>query len=130
LGRALANAILGFFQEQRASAAVKTLRSKLQVSARVLRDRSWQSLPARELVAGDVVRVRTGDFVPADVQLLDSALRIDQSALTGESNEVDKKMDEAVYAGSTVRSGEATGVVVATGVDFIERPVEGGTTMS
>jgi H+-transporting ATPase len=111
----VANAILGFFQEQRASAAVKALRSKLQVSARVLRDRSWQAVPARELVTGDVVRVRTGDFVPADVQLFDGTLRIDQSALTGESNEVDKKTDEAVYAGSTVRNGEATGVVVATG---------------
>jgi H+-transporting ATPase len=111
----VANAILGFFQEQRASAAVKALRSKLRVSARVLRDRIWQPVPARELVTGDVVRVRTGDFVPADVQLFDGALRIDQSALTGESNEVGKKMDEAVYAGSTVRSGEATGVVVATG---------------
>jgi H+-transporting ATPase len=109
------NAVLGFLQEQRASTAVKALRSKLQVSARVLRDRSWQSVPARELVVGDVVRVRTGDFMPADVQLFDGGLRIDQSALTGESNEVDKKTDDAVYAGSTVRSGEATGVVVATG---------------
>ena len=111
----IGNAILGFFQEQRASTAVKALHSKLQVSARVLRDRSWQSVPARVLVLGDVVRVRTGDFMPADVQLFDGALRIDQSALTGESNEVDKKTDDAVYAGSTVRSGEATGVVVATG---------------
>ena len=110
----VANAILGFFQEQRASAAVKALRSKLQVSARVLRDKSWQSVPARQLVTGDVVRVRTGDFVPADVQLFDGTLRVDQSALTGESNEVDKKTDQALYAGSTVRSGEATGVVVAT----------------
>src|SRR5580698_9776385 len=65
------NAILGFFQEQRASAAVKALRSKLQVSARVLRDRSWQGVAARELVTGDIVRVRTVDFVPADVELLD-----------------------------------------------------------
>jgi H+-transporting ATPase len=109
------NAILGFFQEQRASAAVKALRSKLQVSARVLRDRNWQAVPARQLVTGDVVRVRTGDFVPADVLLFDGALRIDQSSLTGESREVDKKTDETLYAGSTVRDGEATGVVVATG---------------
>ena len=111
----VANAILGFFQEQRASAAVKALRSKLQVSARVLRDRTWQAVAARELVTGDVVRVRTGDFVPADVQLFDGALRIDQSALTGESREVDKTTDGELYAGSTVRSGEATGVVIATG---------------
>ena len=111
----VANALLSFFQEQRASAAVAALRSKLRVMARVLRDRSWHAVPARELVTGDVVRVRSGDFVPADLQLFDGALRIDQSALTGESNEVDKKTDEAVHAGSTVRDGEATGVVVATG---------------
>ena len=111
----VANAILGFFQEQRASAAVAALRSKLQVTARVLRDRSWAAIPARELVTGDVVRVRSGDFVPADLRLFDGALHIDQSALTGESNEVEKKTDEGVYAGSTVRDGEATGVVTATG---------------
>ena len=111
----VANAVLGFFQEQRASTAVKALRSKLQVTARVLRDKSWQAVAARDLVTGDVVRVRSGDFVPADLQLFDGALHIDQSALTGESNEVDKKTNDAVYAGSTVRDGEATGVVVATG---------------
>jgi H+-transporting ATPase len=111
----IANAILGFFQEQRASVAVAALRRKLQVTARVLRDERWQAVPARQLVTGDVVRVRAGDFVPADVQLFDGALRVDQSALTGESVEVDKTQDQALYAGSTVRDGEATGVVVAIG---------------
>jgi P-type E1-E2 ATPase len=72
-------------------------------------------MPARGLVAGDVVRVRAGDFVPADVTLCDGALRVDQSTLTGESGQIDKTSDQAVYAGSTVRDGEATGVVVATG---------------
>jgi plasma-membrane proton-efflux P-type ATPase len=111
----VANAILGFFQEQRASAAVTALRKKLQVTARVLRGGSWQPVPARDLVVGDVVRVRAGDFVPADLQLCDGSLRIDESALTGESREVEKPVDGAVYAGSTVRDGEATGVVTATG---------------
>ncbi len=115
LGLLVANALLSFFQEQRASAAVTALRKKLQVTARVLRDTSWQGVPARELVNGDVVRVRAGDFVPADLQLLDGTLRVDQSALTGESSEVAKKKDDALYAGSTVRDGEATGVVVKTG---------------
>jgi plasma-membrane proton-efflux P-type ATPase len=115
LGLLVANALLSFFQEQRASAAVAALRKKLQVTARVLRDQAWQGVPARELVTGDVVRVRAGDFVPADLQLLDGTLRVDQSALTGESSEVDKKTDGALYAGSTVRDGEATGVVVKTG---------------
>ena len=111
----VANAVLGFFQEQRASTAVTALRSKLQVTARVLRDKGWRAVPARELVTGDVVRVRSGDFVPADMQLFDGVLHIDQSALTGESNEVERTTDEVVYAGSTVRDGEATGVVTATG---------------
>jgi H+-transporting ATPase len=68
------NAVLSFFQEQRASTAVTLLRSKLQITARVLRERAWLALPARELVAGDVVRVRSGDFVPADIQLFEGDL--------------------------------------------------------
>ncbi len=116
VGLLVGNAILSFFQEQRASAAVTALRSKLQINARVLRDGSWQSVQARELVRDDVVRVRAGDFVPADVQLFDGALRVDESTLTGESSEIDKTVDQAVHAGSTVRSGEATGAVIATGV--------------
>ena len=111
----VANAILGFVQEQRASAAVKALRNKLSVTARVLRDKSWQTVHAREVVAGDIVRVRAGDFVPADLKLCDGTLRVDQSALTGESAEAEKATDAVVYAGSTVHDGEATGVVVATG---------------
>jgi len=109
------NAVLSFFQEQRASAAVSALRRRLQVTARVLRDGSWRSIPARELVRGDVARVRTGDFVPADVQLLDGDLHVDQSALTGESREVEKARDDTLYSGSIVRQGEATCVVTATG---------------
>jgi H+-transporting ATPase len=109
------NAVIGFLQEQRASAAVAALRSRLQVMTRVLRDGVWQLLAARELTAGDVVRVRTGDFVPADVQILDGDLRVDQSALTGESRELTKTTDDLLYAGSVARLGEATGVVLATG---------------
>jgi H+-transporting ATPase len=110
------NATLSFLQEQRAAAAIAVLRHRLNVSARVLRDGSWQTAPARAIVTGDVVRVRAGDFVPADLQLLDGAVGIDQSALTGESREIDRTTDEILYSGSTVRRGEATGVVVATGV--------------
>ena len=117
LGLLLINAVLSFIQEQRASAAVTALRRQLQVTARTLRDGTWQPLPARELVCGDVVRVRSGDFVPADVQLLEGELHVDQSALTGESQEQQKTTDGVLYAGSIVRQGEATGVVVATGVN-------------
>src|SRR5262249_2495628 len=105
-----------FLQEQRASAAVAALRRQLHVSARVLRDSIWDELPARELVPGDIVRVRTGDFVPADVQLLAGELHVDQSALTGESQEQQKTTNDFLYSGSIVRQGEATAVVVATGV--------------
>ncbi len=110
------NAVLGFVQEQRASAAVEALERRLQVTARVLRDGSWRAVPARELVAGDVARVRAGDFVPADLQLLAGGIQVDQSALTGESQVVERTVDHAVHSGSIVRTGEATGVVTATGL--------------
>jgi plasma-membrane proton-efflux P-type ATPase len=112
----LVNAILGFMQEQRASAAVAALRHKLSVTARALRDGTWRPIPARTLVVGDIVRVRAGDFVPADLQMLDGALRVDQSILTGESREIECVVDASLYSGSMVREGEATGIVVATGV--------------
>lgn len=109
------NAILSFLQEQRASAAVAALRRQLNVSARVLRDGTWQAAPARTLVIGDIVRVRAGDFVPADLQLVEGVLQSDESALTGESREVERTTNEALYAGAAIRRGEASGVVIATG---------------
>jgi H+-transporting ATPase len=109
------NAALSFFQEQRASSAVAALRRQLQVTARVLRDGRWALLPARELVCGDVIRVRTGDFVPADAEIADGVLQIDQSALTGESRELRRRANETVYSGSIVRQGEASAVVTAIG---------------
>jgi plasma-membrane proton-efflux P-type ATPase len=113
----LLNAVIGFLQEQRASAAVAALRGRLRVTSRVLREASWKLRPARELVRGDVVRLRAGDFVPADVQLIEGAVRVDQSALTGESRELEKNADDILNSGSIVRRGEATAVVFATGVD-------------
>jgi plasma-membrane proton-efflux P-type ATPase len=109
------NAVLSFLQEQRASTAVSALRHRLQVTARILRDGAWQAAAARNVVAGDIVRIRSGDFVPADAQIIDGALKVDQSALTGESRELAKSNDDTVYSGSIVRGGEATAVVVATG---------------
>jgi len=116
LGLLIFNAALSFEEEQRASGAVETLKEKLRVNARVLRDNAWKILPARELVPGDVVRIRTGDFVPADVKLAKGGLEIDQSALTGESLTVKKQPGELLYSGSIVKKGESSGVVVATGV--------------
>ena len=109
------NAVLGFAQERRAAGVMETLRRRLQVSARVLRDANWQVVPARELVPGDIVRVRPGDIIPADVKLLAGTLSVDQSALTGESNEVDKAGGEVLSSGSIVRRGEGNGVVMLTG---------------
>ena len=109
------NSILGFFEEQKASNAVEALKEKLRVNARVLRDGAWKTVPARELVPGDIVRTRSGDFVPADVKIVKGDLGVDQSALTGESMEVEKKPDDVLYSGSVVRRGESNGVVISTG---------------
>jgi H+-transporting ATPase len=110
------NSILGFAEEQKASSAVEALKKKLQVNARVLRDGAWATVPSRELVPGDVVRVRSGDFVPADVKILHGELEVDQSALTGESMAVRKESDAVLYSGSIVKRGEANGIIVSTGI--------------
>jgi H+-transporting ATPase len=111
----IVNAVLSFSQERRAAGVIETLRKRLQVSARVLRDASWKVIPSRELVPGDVVRVRPGDIIPADVKLLTGALSVDQSALTGESKDADKKAGDILSSGSVVRQGEGNGVVMLTG---------------
>jgi len=109
------NAVLSFMQQNRAAGVVEALRKRLQVNARVRRDSSWQVIPARELVPGDIVRVRPGDIIPADVKLLTGALSIDQSALTGESKDADKNPGEVLSSGSIVQRGEGNGVVMLTG---------------
>jgi len=79
------NAAISFFQENNAQNALKILQQKLAIRARVLRDQQWQTLPADQLVPGDVIRLRIGDLIPADLHLLEGSLSVDQSALTGES---------------------------------------------
>ena len=111
----LVNAFLGFFQEQQATRAVKTLKQKLQLQARVLRDRLWSAISAAELVPGDIIRVRSGDLVPADLKIIDSEATVDQSAITGESMPLEKKKGDLIFSGSMIRKGEATGVVTSTG---------------
>ncbi|MHB1079692.1 MAG: plasma-membrane proton-efflux P-type ATPase [Prosthecobacter sp.] len=111
----MVNAVLGFMQERRAAGVVAALRHRLQVNARVRRDAAWQVVPARELVPGDIVRMRPGDIIPADVKLLSGALTVDQSALTGESQDVDKVLGNVLSSGSIVRHGEGNGVVMLTG---------------
>jgi len=109
------NAVLSFMQEHRAAGVVETLRKRLQVSARVLRESNWQVIPARDLVPGDIVRLRPGDVIPADIKLLTGALTVDQSALTGESKDADKAPGDVLSSGSVVRRGECNGVVMLTG---------------
>ncbi len=125
LGLLVLNGILGFYQEERASQAIAFLRQRLQVNARVKRDGAWALVPARNLVPGDVVRLRMGDFVPADLRLFEGSLEVDQSALTGESLAVSKGVGETLPSGSTITKGEATGIVTATGTrTFFGRTVE------
>ncbi len=115
-GLLVVNAIIGFTQEERASKAVELLRKRLQVNAKVLRDKTWKSIPAKELVPGDIIRVRAGDFVPADVKIItNTELEVDQSALTGESLPVVKKLNDILYSGSIIRKNEATAIVIKTG---------------
>ena len=114
-GLLVLNAVLGFEEELRASRAADALKEKLRVNARVLRERVWKVLPAIELVPDDIVRIRPGDFVPADVKIATGHLEVDQSALTGESFGVEKGPGSLLYSGSIVKRGEANGVVVAIG---------------
>jgi len=109
------NAVLSFLEERRASRTIDELRQELQIGARVLREGQWSVVQARELVPGDIVRLRPGDLVPADAQLLRGSLSVDQSALTGESLQVDKERSDPLYSGAVVRRGEATALVLLTG---------------
>ncbi|HID68721.1 MAG TPA: hypothetical protein EYP31_10825 [Roseibacterium sp.] len=114
----LINAGVGFWEEYKAGNAIEALKQRLALMARVLRDGEWHDIAARELVPGDVVFLRLGAIVPADVELVDGDyLSIDQSALTGESLPADKKIGDTAYSGSIVRQGEMRGVVTSTGMN-------------
>ncbi|MGQ9768280.1 MAG: plasma-membrane proton-efflux P-type ATPase [Anaerolineae bacterium] len=113
----LFNAVFSTFQEKRSSDALAMLRQRLQLTARVRRDAEWRTIPAEQLVPGDVIHIRMGDLLPADVRLLDGDLLLDQSALTGESLPVEVAAGGVSYTGTTVQHGEATGIVTATGVN-------------
>ena len=111
------NAVVGFWQERKADNAIELLKKRLAPKARVLRDGTWREIPSKELVPGDVVRVRLGDIVPADVKLVKGAyLLADESALTGESLPVEKHVSDVAYAGAIIRQGEMDAYVVATGI--------------
>jgi H+-transporting ATPase len=114
----LANAVVGFWEEHEAGNAIEALKAKLAVKARVKRDGKWVNPAARELVPGDVIRLRLGDIVPADARLLDGdPVEVDQSALTGESLPAARKTGESVFSGSIIRQGEIEAMVYATGTN-------------
>ncbi len=114
----LANAVVGFWEEHQAGNAIAALKAKLAIKARVKRDGKWVTPAARELVPGDVIRVRLGDIVPADARLLaGDPVEVDQSALTGESLPATRKSGEAIFSGSIIRQGEIGALVYATGAN-------------
>ena len=112
------NAALGFFQEYKAGNAIEALKNKLALKARVLRDGKWKDILAKELVPGDIITVKLGNIIPADIILSDGKyLSVDQSALTGESLPVDKKVNDEAFSGTIVKMGEMKGVVSKTGMN-------------
>ena len=112
----VSNAAVGFFEERQAGDAIEALKARLAIKARVKRDGKWITPPARELVPGDVIRLRLGDIVPADARLLDGdEVSLDQSALTGKLLPASRKSGDAVFSGSIVRRGEIGALVYATG---------------
>jgi H+-transporting ATPase len=114
----LVNAGLDFFQEHRALNALSALKQRLKAEIIVLRNGEFKTIPTRELVPGDIIKLRIGNIVPADVQLLQGEyLSLDQSALTGESLPVNKKVDEVAYASTIVKQGEMLAVVINTGTN-------------
>ena len=111
------NAGVGFWQEFKADNAIALLKQRLALKARVKRDGAWKDIEAKLLVPGDVVHVKLGNVVPADLKLIGGGyLSVDQSALTGELLPVDKKAGDDAYSGSIAKQGEMDGVVTATGM--------------
>src|SRR5208282_1141218 len=114
-GLLLFNAILGWLQESRAQATLAALKSRLALNASVRRDGGWKTVPAAELVPGDVVKLSLGGVVAADVRLTGGEILLDQSMLTGESVPIEAGPGLQTYAGALVRRGEAVAEVTATG---------------
>jgi Ca2+-transporting ATPase len=127
----LVNAIIGFLQEERALQALAALKRMSAPLAKVYRDGHRQPLPTQEIVPGDRIELEAGDSVPADGRLVEAfGLRMQEAALTGESEPVDKEpaaplatatplgdRRSIVHSGTVVAAGRGTAIVVATGMD-------------
>ena len=109
------NAALGLFQEGRATATLKALKSQLALNATARRDGAWKTIPAADLVTGDVVKLSLGGVVAADVTLKGGEVLLDQSMLTGESIPIEASAGQQTFAGALIRRGEAVALVTATG---------------
>ncbi|MDA8171869.1 MAG: plasma-membrane proton-efflux P-type ATPase [Nitrospiraceae bacterium] len=113
------NAVIGHMHSRSSQKAVELLKKKLAVKARALRDGIWAVKDSRLIVPGDVISVRIGDVIPADAKVLEGALSMDESALTGESLPVEANPASVIYSGSMVKRGEARCAVVNTGVNTL-----------
>ena len=114
----LINSVVRFWEENKADNAIELLKEKLALKAKVIRDGEWIEIQARGLVPGDIVHLRLGDIIPADVKLIDGEyLTVDESVLTGESLPVEKKIADIGYSGAIIRQGEMDGLVVGTGLN-------------
>ncbi len=111
------NTVIGQIQSRGSQRALETLKKRLAINARVLRESKWLTKEAREIVPGDIISVGLGDIVPADAKLISGDLSIDQSILTGESLPVDVQKSAIIYSGSIVKRGEAKCVIVNTGTN-------------
>lgn len=110
------NGFVAFTEEHQAANAIEALKERLATSARVQRDGDWVTVPVREVVPGDVMRVRLGDVVPADARVLEGeSLQVDQSALTGESLPVERTAGDVLYSGAVLVRGEGNALVYSTG---------------
>ncbi|XP_013738261.1 ATPase 2, plasma membrane-type isoform X1 [Brassica napus] len=111
------NSTISFIEENNAGNAAAALMAGLAPKTKVLRDGKWSEQEAAILVPGDIVSIKLGDIIPADARLLEGdPLKVDQSALTGESLPVTKHPGQGVFSGSTCKQGEIEAVVIATGV--------------
>jgi H+-transporting ATPase len=114
----LLNAVVGFREEYQAGNAIAALKARLPLKARVKRGGKWTTVAARDLVPGDIARLRIGDIVPGDARILEGdPVEVDQSSLTGESLPVERKSGEAIFSGSILRQGECDALVYATGAN-------------
>ncbi len=114
----IVNGVVGFWEEHKAENVVEALKQKMALKAKILRDGNWKTIPAKYLVPGDIVRVKIGDIVPADMIIVDGDyVSVDESALTGESLPVSKHIGDELYSGSIIKRGEVIGVVKATGIN-------------